>query len=117
MAIMIVIREWQKVHECPFVCTSSFGQWPSVIIIMTTMIGNENLNKEEERGSPAKCEDSFQTLLISSPCRGRRRDSCVFIEGDTTMIFCAALTITFELPDSDYSMIHSIIHNIDLDPL
>ena len=43
----------------------------------------------------------------------------LFIEGDTTtMIFCAALTITFELPDSDYSMmmmIHSINHTIDLD--
>ena len=38
------------------------GQWPSIFLM-----GNENLNKEL-RGSAAKCEeDSFQTLLISSP--------------------------------------------------
>ena len=73
----------------------------------------------------AKCEeDSFQTLLISSSYitsvvdgRESRGPSSLFIRGDTA-IFCAALTITlllFELPDSDYSMIHSIIHTLYID--
>ena len=59
--------------------------------------------------------DSGERIVVDG--RESRGPSSLFIRGDTA-IFCAALTITlllFELPDSDYSMIHSIIHTLYID--